>query len=89
MVVPLKGCNPDVAVTPNDATDPIIRLWNIADGTVRAELRAHQRSVFDLAYSADGKLLASADCDDTIRVWDTVSFKQIRSQSPYQASCKG
>lgn len=50
-----------------------------------AELRdlqrvpAHMSAVFDIASSADGKLVATASFDDTAKVWSTETWKQIAS----------
>jgi len=65
--------------TPGSVDEATVRLWNIADGTMRAELQGHQQTVFDVAYSVDGKMLASAGCDGSILLWDTTSFMSVRA----------
>lgn len=43
------------------------------------ELKGHRDCVNGLAYSPDGKLLASASSDGTVKLWDTSSYKEVRT----------
>jgi WD40 repeat protein len=54
-----------------------ILLWNVATGTVTARLEGHQRPIFSLAFSPDGMLLASGSIDNTIRLWDPATGKEV------------
>jgi WD40 repeat protein len=54
----------------------LIRLWDVATGKVRAELRGHTRPVPSLAFAPDGCTLAAA-CGPTLWVWDTGTGQPI------------
>jgi WD40 repeat protein len=47
-----------------------VELWNVATGNVRAILRGHSDFVDSLAFSPDGRTLATGSVDHTICLWD-------------------
>ena len=47
-----------------------VRIWDLAARTVITNLAGHTAGVFDAVFVADGKLLASAGGDQTIKLWD-------------------
>ncbi len=64
--------------------DPAIRLWELASGKEVATLEGHEESTRGLAFSPDGKLLASCSGgsqtinDQTVRVWDLTTGRELR-----------
>ncbi len=50
-------------------------LWDIATGTTLCAFEGHKNSVWSVAFSADGKTLASGSSDDTLRLWDIATAR--------------
>jgi WD40 repeat protein len=51
-------------------------LWDVATGKAHGEpLKGHTNWVLDVAFSPDGKLLASSSADTTVRLWEVSTGK--------------
>jgi WD40 repeat protein len=59
-------------------TEGVVRQWDMATGKEIRLYSAHADEVSHLAYSPDGKLLASGSNDRTIRLWDPATGKLRR-----------
>jgi WD40 repeat protein len=57
-----------IAVAPIES--PTVEIWEVASGAKRGELVGHAGTVADIAFSPDGKQLASSSEDTTILIWD-------------------
>jgi RNA polymerase sigma factor (sigma-70 family) len=54
----------------NDWEDPSVHLWDLPTGQKIAALTGHRSPVSQLAFSPDGRRLASGSYDTTALVWD-------------------
>jgi uncharacterized protein (TIGR03067 family) len=54
-----------------------VRLFEVGSWRARAVLAGHHGAVTSLAFSPDGKLLATASVDHTIRLWNVADGKEV------------
>jgi WD40 repeat protein len=57
----------------------IISLWDLASGQRRGVLVGHSAVAWSLAFTPDGKRLASAGRDMTVKIWDIASNQEVLS----------
>ena len=49
--------------------DKSVRLWNGKTGKFLARLLGHVQEVYQLAWSADSRILVSGSADSTLKLW--------------------
>ena len=54
-----------------------VSLWSAADGTLLRRLTGHEGLVGSVGFNTDGTRLATGSADDTVRVWDVQSGRQL------------
>src|SRR5207245_7493720 len=71
---------PDGKQLASGAWDGTARLWDLAKRQEQAVLKGHATMVVSLAFTADGKRLATAGGDDgTVKLWDLARGEELAS----------
>ena len=73
-----------------DLNDPVangqdraLKLWDVATGGEVCTFRGHTDAIASVAFSPDGKRLATASVDKTVRVWEVATGNEVLSLKRY------
>ncbi|PYS33462.1 MAG: hypothetical protein DMF75_09325 [Acidobacteria bacterium] len=56
-----------------------IVFWDTSSGQQIGAIKGHGKGVTSVAFSRDGKLIASSSTDNTIKIWDMASKRELRT----------
>jgi WD40 repeat protein len=56
-----------------------INLWDVSTGHLLGACIGHKQGIFALAFSADGRTLASTSSDSTLKLWNIATLQQLTS----------
>ncbi len=60
---------------PDSSHDSTVQVWDAANGDHVYTYRGHSVAVLSVAWSPDGKRIASGSNDATVQVWDAVDYR--------------
>jgi len=63
-----------------------LQLWDVATGQEVASLKAPGRAVTKVAFSRDGKLLATGSNDNSITIWDVAARRELKTLTGHAAA---
>ncbi len=61
-----------------EAQTELFEYWDFASKKELSVLRGHTAAVTSVAFSPDGKQIISGSMDNTLRLWDVASGKELK-----------
>jgi len=60
------------------SADRTAKIWDVATGSIMADLRGHKQDITSATFSPNGKKLVTSSDDSTARVWDAVTGELLQ-----------
>jgi WD40 repeat protein len=76
----------EAGVLVSASLDKTARVWNLADGKTTLEIKGHTDIVDTVAYSPDGKAVATAGADKSVRLWNAKDGKELKNLGVHTGS---
>jgi WD40 repeat protein len=70
--------SPDGTLLASAGNDNMVRLWNLADGSVVKEFTGHEKHVYSVLFHPNGQSLFSGDLGGSIRQWDIAAGTELK-----------
>ena len=77
--------SPDGKLLVGGCGDAAAYVWSLEEKKLVTTLKGHSLSVVSVSFSADGKFLATASLDKTVRTWDTTAWDPGRNKTTLEA----
>lgn len=59
------------------AEDKVIRVWDIANRSIKHSFTGHDQDIYSLDFARNGRIIASGSGDRTVRLWDLETNSQV------------
>jgi WD40 repeat protein/ABC-type transport system substrate-binding protein len=69
--------SPDSRLVVTAGGDGVARIWDVATGQLRSELKGHTASLNDASFSPDGRYAVTASDDATAKLWEVASGREV------------
>jgi WD40 repeat protein/uncharacterized caspase-like protein len=68
-----------------EETVPTIKIYAVQTSKLVRTIRAHEEGIYALAFSPDGKIIASGSVDKAIKLWDSETGAELRTLTGHTA----
>ena len=65
-----------------------MKVWSTANGEEQATLRGHAGELGAVAFSPDGRVLASGSEDGVIKLWDSATWQELASLDAHRGGVR-